>query len=132
MTLNPRHPGIFISAAPPVRPQPDGLPFYWHRTYPRRGVLGTNKFHATKWPDFNSVGGINPHLPQGKNGDTTLADKPPTLGRPQPAEPKAASEPAYHAYHSYHAHFSHFPRTPEGLSSVSTSEKRRKISPAKT
>ena len=76
-------------------------------------------------------GGLDSHLPHGKNRDTTLADKRPTLGRQQPAEPKETSmEPAYHAYHAYHAHFCHFPRSPalrKPSAASGTPERRRKI-----
>jgi hypothetical protein len=68
---------------------------------------------ATKWPGFNLAEGLialSAHLPHGINGDTTLADKRPTLGRQQPAEPKESSkEPTYRAYRAL---FSHFPRIP--------------------
>jgi hypothetical protein len=76
-------------------------------------------------------GGLDSHLPHGKNRDTTLADKRPTLGRQQRAEPKEASmEPAYHAYHAYHAHFCDFPRSPalrKPSATSGTPEERRKI-----
>jgi hypothetical protein len=133
MASNPRHPGIFISAGSPVRPQPDGLPSYWHYTHPAVGSLERMNFtlplrvgeaypaypaypaafSATNWPGFNSAGGLialsalNAHLPHGTNGDKTLADKRPTIGRQQLAEPKEASkEPTYRAYRAL---FSHFP-----------------------
>jgi hypothetical protein len=156
MTLNPRHPGIFISAGSPVRPQPDGIPFYWHRTYPAVASLERMNvalpprfgeaysaysaysavFSATKSPSFYRLRDLVRKIRltrtflTDKTGDTTSADKRPalTLGCQQPAEPKAASKPPSHACH---AHFSYFPRTP-ALKKASAAQRNAEKSPTRS
>jgi hypothetical protein len=54
MTSNPR---IFIFTGSPVRPQPEGIPSYWHRTYYTVGVL--ERINVTLPP---ARGRLIPHI----------------------------------------------------------------------
>ncbi len=72
--------------------------------FPPFGEAYPAVFSATNGRGFHPAGELNAHLPHRKNRETTLADKPPTLGRQPSAHPKGLSQVQIRAL--FHGHVS--------------------------